>query len=170
MGSSRTAIMELSPRALLVLLSLSSVLSAPLNPCWEENKAYVGFPLKKPGGNNDYGLKASVEECQAQCQAVEGCAWRHWAQELSPAEGRTEGHSGLDGLERVGAVLQVLRGERLGAGGEGEAEVLQRLAEGRTAVPGRDYPMQHGQGEAAMLWGNHEGEHLSEPRPEFHHC
>merc|ERR1711890_52027 len=81
MGSSRTAIMELSPRALLVLLSLSSVLSAPLNPCWEENKAYVGFPLKKPGGNNDHGLKASVEECQAQCQAVEGCAWWNWDQD-----------------------------------------------------------------------------------------
>jgi len=73
--------MELSPRALLVFLSLSSVLSAPLNPCWEENKAYVGFPLKKPGGNNDYGLKASVEECQAQCQAVEGCAWWNWDQD-----------------------------------------------------------------------------------------
>lgn len=78
--------MELSPLPttvlLLLVLLINSVVSAPVeNPCFEGDKAYVGFPLKKPGGNNDYGVKNSAEECQEQCQALEKCAWWNWDQD-----------------------------------------------------------------------------------------
>ena len=36
---------------------------------------YVGHPLSKPDGNNDYGIVESAEECQTLCQNTEGCNW-----------------------------------------------------------------------------------------------
>jgi len=48
-------------------------------PCFYLRVHYIGFPLNKPGGNNNYGGMDSAEECQSLCQNTAGCEWFNWA-------------------------------------------------------------------------------------------
>ena len=69
-----------------------------LTGCFENDKRYVGHPLNKPKGNNDYGATKDAFVCQKLCQNTDGCMWfnldvnQHcW---LKTARGKGEGEPG----------------------------------------------------------------------------
>ena len=79
-------------------LKNSIVFETCLTGCFENDKRYVGHPLNKPMGNNDYGATKDAFVCQKLCQNTDGCMWfnldvnQHcW---LKTARGKGEGEPG----------------------------------------------------------------------------
>ena len=52
-------------------------IETPASTCFEENKAYQGYPIGGVGNNRRTNI-ATAASCQVECQNTEGCTWFNW--------------------------------------------------------------------------------------------